>query len=101
MDELDDIRQRRLGQLRQQAQEQAEFQQQVQALEAGVKQHLSRDALARYGNIKAVDGQKAVQVCLVLAQLIKEQRMANITDEQLKIILQQMAHKREPTIRFR
>lgn len=101
MDELDDIRQRRLGQLHQQAQEQAEFQQQVQALETGVKQHLTREALARYGNIKAVDGQKAVQLCLVLAQLIKEQRMSIVTDEQLKIILQQIAYKREPIIRFR
>ncbi|MBI2148032.1 hypothetical protein HYU19_06215 [Candidatus Woesearchaeota archaeon] len=44
---------------------------------------------------------KQASSSLVLAQLIKEQRMASITDEQLKIILQQMAHKREPTIRFR
>lgn len=105
-DELAQLKQQRLAQLQRQAQDQAqeraEFMGQVQMLEGMVKQHLSREALARYGNIKAVDEKKALQVCVLLGQLINENKIGMITDEQFKAVLQQLSPaKREMKITFK
>jgi len=110
MDELEQLKQQRLAQrqqrlnqhVQQQAQEQAELQQQLQMLEAAVKQHLTKEALERYGNIKSADEKKAMQICVLLGHVINEQGVRTITDEQLKVVLQQLTpQKRETKITFK
>ena len=98
MDELEALRRKRLSQLRrqqeqamaQQAQEEAQLQSQIEQLEAVVRQVLTKDALARYGNIKAAHPEKAIQVLVVLGQLIQQRGMTSINDDQLKQILNQL-----------
>ena len=49
-----------------------ELQNQILQLEQLTKQHLSREALARYSNIKAVDPEKAVYITSIISQLVQQ-----------------------------
>ena len=99
MDELEEIKKRRLMELQkqqeepfqQQAQEQQQIQTQIEQLEVMIKQFLSKEALQRYGNLKAAHQEKAVQLLVVLGQAIQQgQIKEKITDEQLKNILKKL-----------
>ena len=108
MSEIEDIRRRKLAQLQanQNAQanskinEEAELQRQIAELEGIVKQLCTKEALERYGNIKAVDQEKAIQVIAVIGQLVQSGRVQKINDEMLKNLLMRLAgNKRESKIR--
>jgi len=99
MDELDEIKKRKLMELQNQqeeslqnqAQEQQQLQAQIEQLETLVKQFLSKEALQRYGNLKAAHQEKAVQLLVILGQAIQQgQIKEKITDEKLKEILKQL-----------
>jgi len=94
MDDIEEIKKRRLEALKQQqsslqkqAEEQAQLQQQVEQLENIVRQAFDRKALERYGNLKAAHPEKAVQLLIVLGQLIQSGKVESINDEQLKGLL--------------
>ena len=100
MPTLDDLRKKRLEELmrlqqqktQQQSDEQSQIQQQIEQMESVVKQFFTRDALARYGNLKSAHQEKAVQLLVVLFQAIqKGQVQGKIEDELLKKILEQLA----------
>ena len=80
--------------LESQMQQQAEVQQQIQALENLVKLRLTKKAMERYGNLKTAHPEKAVYVLTVLAQSIQTQDIKQITDEQLKDLLRRMEPKK-------
>ncbi len=95
MDELEEIKKRKLMELQKQQggqiQEQQQLQAQVEQLEATVKQFLSKEALQRYGNLKAAHTDKAVQLLVVLGQAIQQgQIKEKISDEKLKELLKQL-----------
>ena len=106
-DELEAIRQRKEAELREQAlREQAAEQQaaEVQAQkEALLRQILSPEARARLTNVRMVKPQLAEQIELQLIQLASSGRLrGQVTDEQLKGLLQQLQGKeRERKISFR
>ena len=95
MDELEKIRKKKLEQLQglqqekvqQQMQEEAQVQQQIAQLEMLVKQKLTKDALQRYGNVKAAHPEKAMQLLVILAQAIQQGQLDQIDDKTLKEIL--------------
>lgn len=95
MDELEKIRKKKLEQLQglqqekvqQQMQEEAQVQQQIEQLEMLVKQKLTKDALQRYGNVKAAHPEKAMQLLVILAQAIQQGQLDQIDDKTLKEIL--------------
>ena len=95
MDDIEEIRKRKLEELKKLQQQQMQDQQQeesnvqqIQMLESLVKQKLTKKALERYGNIKVAHPEKAVQLIAVLGQLIQAQQIEIINDEQLKELLQ-------------
>ena len=95
MDELEEIRKRKLEQLQNQQQDSLQEQQQMQAqleqLETVVKQFFTKEALERYGNLKAAHQEKAVQLLVILGQAVQQgQIKEKITDEKLKDILKQL-----------
>ncbi len=105
---LDEIREQKkadaLRRLANEQEEQAQAQQQLQQIESQVKARLTKDALSRYGNIRTAHPELAVQVILVMAQLLEKQPDRMIDDAELKKLLQfiQLQKKtKEPTIRFR
>jgi DNA-binding TFAR19-related protein (PDSD5 family) len=67
--------------------DQAQLQKQLAALESVVKQRMSKEAVARYGNIKAGHPEKAVEVLLILGQAIDGGKISNVSDDLLKQIL--------------
>ena len=103
MDELEDIRKKKLEALKQQqvqgmqqqAQEQEQLQQQIAQLEMAVKQAFTKEALQRYGNIKAAFPDRAVQLLAILAQAIQAGQLQTIDDNTLKEILKKLTPKKK------
>ncbi len=78
-----------------QTEQQQEVQAQFEQLELTVKQFLSKEALERYGNIKTVYRDKAIQLSVILAQAIQQGKIKRkISDEELKRILRQLQPKK-------
>ena len=79
-------------------QKQVELQKQIQLLETTVKQYLAKDAITRYGGIKAAHPQKAIQIITILAQLIQSgQIKEQIDDAQFKEILLKVQEPKKNT----
>ncbi|MBI2101325.1 hypothetical protein HYT53_01830 [Candidatus Woesearchaeota archaeon] len=104
MPTLEEIRKKKLEELarlqqeklQQQAQEQSQLQQQIEQIESTVRQFFTKEALARYGNLKAAHQEKALQLLLVLFQAIqKGQVQGKIEDSLLKKILEQLTPKKK------
>ena len=104
MPTLDEIRKRKLEELmrlqqeklQQQSQEQAQIQQQIEQMENIVRQFLTKEALARYGNLKTAHQEKALQLLVVLFQAIqKGQIQGKIDDSTLKKVLEQLIPKKK------
>ncbi len=99
MSELEDIKKKRMDELRRQQEEaggqEQQLQQQIDAVESMVKRKLTKEALQRYGNIKAADPNRAVQVLMLLGQLIESGRADTIDDEQMKRILSMTSQKKK------
>ena len=80
----------------QQADEQTQVQRQIEQMEDIVRQFLSKDALARYGNLKTAHQEKSLQLLMVLFQAIqKGQVQGKIDDALLKKILVQLTPKKK------
>lgn len=103
MSTLDEIRKKKLEdlmrlqqeKLQEQAEQQAQMQQQIEYMESVVRQFLTKDALARYGNLKTAHQEKALQLLIVLFQAIqKGQVKGKIDDSTLKKILEQLTPKK-------
>ena len=95
MSELEDIRNKRMEALMQQQQESLkehiQLQQQVEMLETIAKQKMTKEAISRYGNLKAAHPEKAIQIIAVLAQAIQQGQITEqVTDEKLKSLLIQL-----------
>ena len=103
-DDLEEIKKRKLAELQNQqkeslqnqAAEQQQLQSQLEQLEIAVKQYLTKEALQRYGNLKAAHQDKAIQLLVVLGQAIQQgQIKEKISDEKLKNILTQLQTKKK------
>ena len=103
MPTLDEIRKKKLeelmrmqqGKLQEQAEQQDQIQQQVEQIESVVRQFFTKEALARYGNLKAAHKEKALQLLVILFQAIqKGQVKGKVDDPTLKKILEQLAPKK-------
>ncbi len=79
------------------------LQQQLDQLERLAKQHMTREAIERYGNIKIAHQELSIQLILLITQSIeKNQLRGKITDEQLKTLLREIQNqKRQTKIKFK
>lgn len=87
---LQELRRAQLEQMQQQSQEEQQLQQQIQQLEIIVKQALTREALQRYGNLKTAFPDKAVQLLVILAQAIQAGQITKIDDSTLRELLKKL-----------
>ena len=93
---LEELMQFQHDKLQQQTQEQAQIQQQIELMEDAVKRLLTKEALARYGNLKTAHQEKALQLLIILFQAIqKGQIKSKIDDSTLKKILEQLTPKKK------
>ena len=104
MPSLDEIRKKKLEELmraqqqksQQQAEEQAQIQQQIEVMETAVKQFFTKEALARYGNLRAAHQEKAIQLLLILFNAIRSGQLKNkISDQELKSVLERFTPKKK------
>lgn len=103
MDELENIRRKKLEQLKQQhahkleaqQREEIQLQQQLQTLESLVRQKMTKEALERYGNIKIAHPEKTIPLLAILGQAIQAGHIDTIDDSQLREILKRMEPQKE------
>jgi len=103
MDELEEIKKRKLEELKknqldqfqQQSQEEEQMKQQIEQLEAIVKRALTKEALERYGNLKAGFPDKAVQLLVILTQAIQSGQVTQIDDNTLKELLKKISPEKK------
>lgn len=99
VDELAELRKRRLAELQERAQqeqsEEEQLQSQIAQLESIVKPKLSKEALNRYSNLRVVHAEIWLQSLVVLAQLLQGGKIKEINDEQYKAILQRLQPKKK------
>lgn len=75
------------------------LQKEIDAIEEFVKQKFTKDANTRYGNLKTAHPEKALQLITILAQIIQSGSLqAQITDEQLKSLLEKLSPNKKFTI---
>jgi len=103
--DLEELKKQRLQELQnelyqKQFEQQSQVQQQVDQLELLVKQYMTPEAINRYGTLKSVHQEKAVQSLVILTQLIQQGKIKEkITDEQYKSLLSRMTEKKEIRIK--
>lgn len=104
MSDIEDLKRKRLEQLKRQQiesasdelAEQAQLQKQIAELETVVKHLFTPEALSRYGNLKAAHPEKAVQLLVILGQAINSgQLKQKINDVQLKELLRRLAPEKK------
>ena len=80
----------------QQVKEAQQLQQQLEQIEALAKQHMTQEAVARYGNLKAVHTEKAIQSVMIIAGLANEGKLSvKLNDEQYKTLLRQLTPEKK------
>ena len=109
MTTLEEIKRKKLEELmrfqqekmQQQSSEQSQMQQQIEQMEDIIRQVLTKEALARYGNLKTAHHEKALQLLVILFQAIqKGQIQGKVDDSTLKKILEQLTpNKKEIKIK--
>jgi len=103
MNELEDIKKRKmeelqrsqLGSMQQQASEEEQMKQQIAQLEMVVKQALTKEALERYGNLKAGYPEKAMQLLIIISQALQSGQVKTIDDNTLKELLKKLSPKKK------
>ncbi|MBS3127579.1 hypothetical protein J4410_00355 [Candidatus Woesearchaeota archaeon] len=75
-----------------------EAQQQLAQLEQIIKSRFTKEALQRFGNIKAAYPEKASQVILILGQALQKEEFPVIDDQLLKQVLIRLQEKKEMNI---
>lgn len=114
MPTLDELRARKIGQLKQaqqnaqasyqsQANEETEMASRLQQLENAVKQIFAKEALQRYSNLKIAHPEKALNLLMILGNALHTKQMdpaRKITDDELKnLIIRITPKKREIQIK--
>ncbi|MFH1590985.1 MAG: DNA-binding protein [archaeon] len=108
MDKIDEIRARKLQEIVEQqtqqnaaqAENDAQFAQEVANLEAQIKRMMTKDAVQRYGTLKTAHPEKAVKVLVIIGRMVEKGQLTVIDDEALKALLRQMeAPRRDISIR--
>jgi len=109
MSELEEIKRRKIDELRRLSQDrmqedyqqEAQMQQQLQQLESMVKGIFTKEALERYGNIKAAHPDKAVQLLVLIGQAMQNGQIRGQIDDETfrKVLIQLTPQKKEFKVR--
>ena len=92
---IEELKKAQLEQIQHQAGEEEQLKQQVEQLEIIVKQALTKEALQRYGNLKAAFPDRAVQLLVVLAQALQAGQITKIDDNTLIEILKKLSPEKK------
>ena len=87
------------AQAEQQLNQQKQVQEQLEQLETVAKRFMTPEAILRYGNVKAVYTERAIQSIIVIAQMVQQGQLKQaITDEQYKDMLRTLIPEKRETI---
>jgi DNA-binding TFAR19-related protein (PDSD5 family) len=91
---MDQIRQRKIDQMRTELYQRQQAEEQFVYIEKTVTSKMTPEALLRYGNVKIAHPELAMQLVLVVAQAVQK-GVGLITDDMLVSVLSRMTQKRE------
>jgi len=98
MNDIEEIKRKKLEELQRQQQEvnseEAQIQQQITQLELLVKKVLTKKALERYGNLKTAHPELAIQLLVLLSQAIQSGQIRTVDDNALKNLLMRLQPKK-------
>ena len=97
MNDIEELKRKRLEELQRQQQfdsEEEEIQQQIAQLELLIKKVLTKKALERYGNLKTAHPELAVQLLVLLGQAVQSGQIKTVDDEALKNLLMRLQPKK-------
>ena len=78
--------------------EQLKLQKKILEIENIAKQHMTAEAITRYGTLKSAHPQKALQSIALIAQLVSQNQIKEqITDQQFKSLLLQLEPEKKET----
>jgi DNA-binding TFAR19-related protein (PDSD5 family) len=83
MSELEQIKQQKIAQM----QQEQKLLQQIQQLEALVKTRMTKEAVQRYGNIRAANPELSIQVLALLGQMLQSGKVDMIDEAKFKEIM--------------
>ena len=76
------------NQIQQDFEQQLKLQKQIEFIEITAKQYLTREAVARLGNIKTVNPELAIRISSLIIQLAQNRQLSGvITDKKFKELL--------------
>ncbi len=103
MEELDEIRKKKLADLEKELAQQNEAQEQIDNIENFAKKFLTKEALERFGNLKQAHPEKALQFAYAISQGVKSGMIKGLVDDTLmkEVLIQMQPHKRDTIIRRR
>ncbi|MDP6642201.1 MAG: DNA-binding protein [Candidatus Nanoarchaeia archaeon] len=88
---LEELQSRMMDDSNPQIQEELKMQQQIEMLENIAKQHLTKEAIQRYGNLRLAHQEKAIQVITLIVQAAQAgQLKEKIDDAKFKKLLKQL-----------
>ena len=98
MNDIEDLKKKKLEELQTQQQEansgEAQVQQQIAELELMVRQVLTKKALERYSNLKTAHPELAIQLLVLLSQAIQSGQIKTVDDDALKNLLMRLQPKK-------
>ncbi len=92
---IDALKRKKLEELAAHQQEEEELKQELFKAEAAIKTLMTREAIVRFGNIKAADPEKAMQITAVIINLVNSGQVRSVDDEILKRILATITPKKK------
>lgn len=100
MDELEELRRKKLEELSATESHEETIAEQIEAAAGIVKSKLTKKALERLGNIKVAHPELYFQVIAMLSHLIQSGKAGEINDEQLKGLLKTISPKKEIKLKW-
>lgn len=94
----EELKKKFIEQQEKEIQERAQLQQEIATLETISKQYMTKEAIARYGNVKLAHQEVAVQALLIIVKGVQSgQIKEKIDDDDFKNLLKQITGKKKET----
>jgi len=95
---LEELKHKIIEQQEKEKEEKLQFQQEIATLEAIAKQYMTKEAIARYGNVKVAHQEVAVQALLVIVKGVQSGKLhQKLDDAGFKDLLKQITGTKKET----
>jgi len=95
---LEELQRKFVEQQEEELKERAQLQQDIATLETIAKQHMTKEAISRYGNVKLAHPEKAIQALVMIVQGVQAGQInEKVDDSRFKMLLQSLIETKKET----